>query len=94
MDHLTGETLDISEWTYFGYYDLCQYWDKQISAEIPKIGKQLGVTHRVGRQLCYWILTDKGTVIAKNTAQHLMQGEVTTDDCERCITQFHKKLDI
>ena len=39
MDHLTGETLDISEWTYFGYYDLCQYWDKQISAEIPKIGK-------------------------------------------------------
>ena len=27
MERITGDTVDISEWTDFEFYDLCWYWD-------------------------------------------------------------------
>ena len=51
MEHLIGDRVDISEWNYFGYYDLCQYWDKQTSVENQNIGRWLGVLNIVGRAL-------------------------------------------
>ena len=29
MEILTGDTIDISEWTEFEFYGLCWYWDNQ-----------------------------------------------------------------
>ena len=31
----------------------------------------LGVSHRVGSALCYWIISDKGKVISHTTIKHL-----------------------
>ena len=28
----------------------------------------------------------------RNMVQHLIRNEVSTDDCQRCINQFHDKL--
>ena len=53
MECKTGDTIDISEWTDFGYYDLYQYWDKQESEENPRIGRWIGVFHREVSALCY-----------------------------------------
>ena len=27
MGRITGDTVDLSEWTDFEFYDLCWYWD-------------------------------------------------------------------
>ena len=78
MERISGETIDISEWTYFGYYDLCQYWDNQESEENPSIGRWIGVSHIVGSTLWYWILIAKGEVIASTTAQHVTKDEAAT----------------
>ena len=51
MERITGDTIDTSEWNYFGYYDLCQYWDKQESEENSSIGRWLGVSYRVDSAL-------------------------------------------
>ena len=67
MERLIGDTADISEWNYFGYDDLCQYWDKNISAKNTNIGRWMGILHRVGSALFCWIITDKGKVIARTT---------------------------
>ena len=44
--------------------------------------------------MCYWILTDKGTVIARTNVQHITRDEVATDYYKRYIAQFHEKLDM
>ena len=52
MELLICDTVDISDWTGFRYYELCQYWDNQSSAENPKIGICLGKLHRGVSALC------------------------------------------
>ena len=52
MELITGDTIDISECTDFGYCDLCQYWDKHKLEENPRIGRWLGASHRLGSVLC------------------------------------------
>ena len=85
MECITGDTIDISYWTGFGYYDFTQYWDKQESEENLKIGRWLGVSHRVCSALCYWILAAKSKVIAGKTVQQVTKDESATDDFQRVI---------
>ena len=64
-----GQTIDISEWLYFEFYDLVWYWDERKAdmADDPKmIGRWLGIAHRVGSNMTYWILTQCGKVIARS----------------------------
>ena len=94
MEHLIGDTVDIIEWTNFGYYYLFQYWDNQISSGNPKICICLGVLHRVGSDLSYWILTDNVTVITRTMVKHVIRYEVATNDYQRHTIRFHDNLDI
>jgi hypothetical protein len=53
-EKITGETPDISEWCDFGFYDHVWYWDTpNDDIASAKIGRWLGVSHRVGSGLCY-----------------------------------------
>ena len=92
MERITSDTIDISEWTDFGYYDLCQYWYKQESEENPRINRWIGVSHRVISMLCFWILTEKGKVISRKTDPHVTKDEAATDYFQRSIGHYHKFL--
>ena len=59
----------------FKFYDLIWYWDNQEAIDNPCIGIWLGVYHQFGWVLCYWILTDKYTILYRMTVQL-----VTIDD--------------
>ncbi len=62
LEKLTGETiLDTSEWLDFNFYDRVWYWDQKkmdMTEEQAKIGCWLGIAHRVGSNVTYWILTE------------------------------------
>ena len=92
MERITGDTIDISEWTNFGYYELLQYWDKQESEENPMIGRWFGLSCILVSVLCYYILTVKGKFIARKTVQHVKNDEVTTDYLQRSIGHYSKCL--
>ena len=92
LERLTGDTPDISEWIDFEFYDLCWYWTNQTDANESKIGRWLGVSHRVGSALCYWILTSTGKVIARTTVQHLTRNEVATADIQNVIRKYHNDM--
>ena len=70
LEVLTGDTPDISEWIEFKFYDRVWYWDNQYDLSEPKLGRWLGVSHRVGSALCCWILSLKGKIYARTTVQH------------------------
>ena len=59
---VTGETSDISEYLDFVFYGHVSYKENS-GLGMKAIGRWLGVSHRVGRLMSYWILTQKGTAI-------------------------------
>ena len=53
LEQLIEDTIDISEWTEFEFYDLVWFWNNQSDDTNPMLGRWLGVSHRVGSALCY-----------------------------------------
>ncbi len=79
MQEVTGETVDISEYLDFSFYD--HVWYKENAGlGVTLIGRWLGVSHRVGGLMSYWILTQKGTVISRTTVQRVTNLEKQTDE--------------
>jgi hypothetical protein len=93
MERITGDTCDISEWIDFSFYDLCWYWGHPDDESNPKIGRWLGVSHRVGSAMCYWVLTDKAKILSRTTVQHVTATEVATDEIQAQIRDYHLSLD-
>ena len=93
MERITGDTLDISEWTDFEFYDLCWYWDTPNDREKPKLGRWLGVSHCIGSLLCYWILNDIVTVLARTTVQHVTRDKIVNTEIMNRIRDYHKKIE-
>ena len=93
IERITGDTVDISEWMEFEFYDLCEYWDVPNTEDNPKIGRWLGVSHRVGSAMSYWILTSTGQVISQTTVQHLTSTKVDRPHIVARINNYHIDLD-
>ena len=93
FERLTGDTCDISEWADFEFYDLVWYWDAPFTEDNPKIGRWLGVSHRIGSALCYWILTDKATVLSRSTVHHLTREDTLQDPVQETIRSYHTSLE-
>jgi hypothetical protein len=72
-----GRTPDISEYLDYAWYDTIWYFDHDapFPEERRKLAKWLGVAHRVGQALCYFILPESGIPIAQSTIQPLTQDE-------------------
>ena len=64
IEQLTGDTMDISEWLEFEFYELVLFWNNQSDDTRPILGLWLGISHRVGNVLCYWIISYKGKVLS------------------------------
>ena len=82
MEQVTGETPDISEYLDFGFYDWVWYKDNAGLGD-NCIGRWLGVAHRVGNLMSYWILTQTGRVIARTTVQRVTNLELQTDEVKQ-----------
>ena len=68
LERITGDTVDISEYFDFGFYDWCWYHENA-GLGPTKLGRWLGVVHKVGGLMSYWILTFNCTVIARTTVE-------------------------
>ena len=84
IEQITGETPDISGHLDFRFYDWVWYKDNAGVGD-NKCGRWLGVSHRVGNLISYWILTISGRVISRTTVQRITNLELSTDDLKaRC----------
>ena len=53
LERVTGDTVDISEYLDFSFYDWCWYHENT-GLGPTKLGRWLGVTHKVGGLVSYW----------------------------------------
>jgi hypothetical protein len=92
VERLTGDSVDISEWLDFEFYDLVWYWHAPDTEENPQLGRWLGVSHRVGSAMCYWVINGNAQVLSRTTVQHVTYLEQQHDDLRKKIDRFDNQL--
>ena len=94
IEIITGETPDISEYMDFEFYDWVVFRSSAGLGEV-ELGCWLGVSHRVGRLLSYWIfLPESGIPISVTTAQRLTNDERNTEEMKARMKQYDEKLKV
>ena len=85
---MTVQTAKISEWIEFEFYDLIYWYDRpnkpDVSDDVRRLARWLGISHRVGSEMCYWLNTESGKVISNTSAEH-----ITCDDMLASVTKQH-----
>jgi hypothetical protein len=56
------------------------------------LGRWLGISHHVGSDLCYWIVTDSGQVVLKTSVEHVTRDDYLNEDTKAKVKEFEKKL--
>ena len=96
-EEVTGQTPDISKWLDFEFYDLVWWLDHPTKPDVTNytqwLAWWLGVSHRVGSDLCYWLITDTGKIISKTSVEHVMHDDYLNEDKKKQIDNFNKKLE-
>ena len=82
-ESITGDTPDISEYTDFGFWDLVWFWDKPRDEENPKLGRWLGIAHRIGSALFYYVIKSNGQVESRTTLQHVTKFDMEENETQR-----------
>ena len=70
LQHMMVEIPDIVEYLDFSFYYHVSYKDNA-GLGMTDIGRWIGLSHKVGGLMPYYILTQKGTVISRTTIQRL-----------------------
>ena len=86
-----GHTPDISEYVEFEFYDYCWYWDtppQSYSHEKKQLGRWLGVEHRVGQSMDFWIMSTNGKVIGRSTVSLLDPSDYDVNKCKQRMSEL------
>ena len=92
LEMITGETPDITEHLDFSFYDWVTYLDNAGLGE-ARLGQWIGVSHRIGPLMSYWILTDTGEQVSRTTVQRVTTLELATDAMKEKTTKFDQNIE-
>lgn len=91
LEIITGETPDITEYLDFAPYDWVVY-KSNAGIGPPELARWLGVSHRIGPLMSYWLLPASGIPISATTVQRLTYLEQQTDEWKQRQQAFDNKL--
>jgi hypothetical protein len=91
LEQITGKTVDISEYLDFGFYDWIWYRENAGLGE-SKLGRWLGVSHRIGTLMSSWVLTSSGKVLSRTTVQRVTQLETQIEENKTRMQDFTDQL--
>jgi hypothetical protein len=92
---VTGRTPDISEYCDFDFYDLVWYWPNTVEPHNDKnrrLARWVGVAHRIGSTMCYWLIPESGIVIANTSVQHVIADDYLQPAIKLQIDRFDAAL--
>ena len=92
LEIITGETPNISEFFDFGFYDWVTFKSNG-GVGGAEIGRWLGVSHRVGPLMTYWILPKSGIPISCTTVQRMPLNEFSRDEIQKQIAEYESGLE-
>ena len=91
LELITGETLDISEYLDFGWYD--RVWFKEdVDLRETQIGQFIVPLHKVGSLMRYWILLASSIPVLRTTVQLVTYIETCTDASNKRFEVYDKAI--
>jgi hypothetical protein len=97
LEESTGETPDIAEWLDFTFYKwvwVLHQATAEVGDDIRRLGRWIGISHRVGSRMCYWILLESGKVISSTPIEHVTRDELLDTKTKAKIECFDKHLNL
>ena len=91
LEKVTGEMPEISEYVDFGFYDYCWYRENAGMGE-TKLGRWLGVSHKTGSLMSFWVLTDKYRVISGTSVQRMTELEKQEESVANRLKAFDEAI--
>jgi hypothetical protein len=96
-EEVTGQTPDISEWLDFEFYDLVWWLDRpnkpDFTENTRRLARWLGVSHRVGSDLSYWLITESGKIISKTSVEHVTRDDYLQVEIKAEIDRFNRRIE-
>jgi len=90
---ITGNTPDISEFLEFEWYQPVWYFEPTtFPDQVRHLARWIGVAHRVGQAMCYWLLPKSGIPIARTTVQALSEEELMRLDIQEQIKDYDEVI--
>ena len=81
FDIVAEDTPNITEWLEYDFYQPVWFYSPAaFPIEKQLLGRWLGVAHRVGQALCYWILPVSGVPIARSMVQPISKDNLATKE--------------
>jgi hypothetical protein len=53
------------------------------------MARWIGIAHRMGQAMCYWVLPSSGIPIARTTIQQITQAELDTDEIKKQLYEYN-----
>jgi hypothetical protein len=91
LQKVTGETVDISNYLDFAFYDHVVYRDNAGLSE-SKIGRWLGVAKNVGTMLTFYVNTQTGQVVSRSSVERVKDIDKRTDEMKRKLVEFDVEI--
>jgi hypothetical protein len=77
----------------FEFYDWVTFRTNAGLGEVA-LGRWIGVSHRVGRLMSYWILPESGIPVSVTTVQRVTNAESSTDEMQARMREYDDKLQV
>ena len=91
LEIITGDTPELSEYMDFGFYDWVTFRNNAGMGE-AELGRWLGVSHRVGQLMSYWILPVSGIPVSATTVQRVTNLERQTEEFKSKMRNFNNAI--
>ena len=91
LEVLTRESLDISEYLDFGFYDWCWFHENAGLGEV-KPGRWLSISHRMCSSLGFWILNNNCEFMSRVSVSRVKNLESETDSVNTRTEVFSKAI--
>ena len=92
LEIITGDTLEISEYVDFNFYDWVLFRSNAGLGAV-EVARWLGISHRVGRLMSYWLLPGSRIPISATTVQRMTKDdEKTTDKMQKRMAHYEEGL--
>jgi len=93
-EKITGNTPDISELLEFEWYQPIWYYEpSEFPHQNKLLGRWIGIAHRIGQALCFWILPFSGIPIARATVQAISKEDLLTDVIKDKLLEFDQSIE-
>ena len=93
LENLTGDTIHLSEYLGFDFYDQVWYWytiSEEKGEALP--GGWIVISHKVRVGMCYWVLNKQGNLISQSTVQDITKEDLLNPTLKETLELDDKKI--